>query len=300
MQDETSICFSQVHPFVRYIHKLPISYGEYPHFTKAYDNRLFYVSRGEGTMYIGDDTYKLVPGDLLLWKSNIGYHMDSEDGLEFLAVNFDYTQVSRNKNYPIPPEKNNLFDANDLLEYIRFTDILDLNDQIFLNSMFHLEEMLLEILREYDSKMIYYIERMSSLFLNLLVYVVREASTSRKYNVSTSRRVNEIIDYIHNHYQENITYERIGQLFNYHPNYINKLMLLYTKKTFHQYLLAYRISKAIDMIYITNKPVAEIAAKVGFDDPGHFCRLFKQKVGLSPSIYRKTHQEPVGPSYPAK
>lgn len=289
MNKELSIFFSHVRPFIRYVHKLPISHGEYPHFLRAYDNRLFYVSQGEATIHISisDNTYKLKSGDILLLKSNIAYDIDTIDGMELFGVNFDYLQSQRSKNNPIPPEKCTLFRTSELLESIHFRDAVCLNSPILLSNMYHLEDMLQQMLREYDAKMIYYSERLTSLFLGILVSIVREASTIHKYNVNTSHKVNKIITYIQNNYRDDITNNSIGKLFSYHPNYINKLMRLYTKKPLHQYLLEYRISKAIDLFYNTNEPVYEIALKVGFKDPCHFSKLFKQKMGLSPSAYRK-------------
>ena len=41
-------------------------------------------------------------------------------------------------------------------------------------------------------------------------------------------------------------------------------------------------------LYLTSKPVKQIAASLGYDDEFYFSRFFKRKVGVSPDIYRKT------------
>ncbi|MFK7787223.1 MAG: helix-turn-helix domain-containing protein [Crocinitomicaceae bacterium] len=41
-------------------------------------------------------------------------------------------------------------------------------------------------------------------------------------------------------------------------------------------------------LYLTSKPVKQIAANLGYDDEFYFSRFFKKKVGVSPDIYRKT------------
>lgn len=41
-------------------------------------------------------------------------------------------------------------------------------------------------------------------------------------------------------------------------------------------------------LYLTSKPVKQIAASLGYDDEFYFSRFFKKKVGVSPDIYRKT------------
>ena len=47
------------------------------------------------------------------------------------------------------------------------------------------------------------------------------------------------------------------------------------------------IRSACELLVKTNESVGEIAVKLGFDDPLHFSRRFKEKTGLSPSSFRK-------------
>ncbi|WP_027420673.1 helix-turn-helix domain-containing protein [Crocinitomix catalasitica] len=41
-------------------------------------------------------------------------------------------------------------------------------------------------------------------------------------------------------------------------------------------------------LYLTSKPLKQIAANLGYDDEFYFSRFFKKKVGVSPDVYRKT------------
>ncbi|GAL82200.1 transcriptional regulator [Algibacter lectus] len=41
-------------------------------------------------------------------------------------------------------------------------------------------------------------------------------------------------------------------------------------------------------LYLTSKPVKQIADALGYEDEFYFSRFFKKKVGVSPDIYRKT------------
>ena len=75
-------------------------------------------------------------------------------------------------------------------------------------------------------------------------------------------------------------------MFSYHPNYLNKRMAQYTGETLHQYLISYRIARAIDLLTTTDESINAIAAAVGFRDICHFTRIFRQKTGQIPSAYR--------------
>ena len=56
----------------------------------------------------------------------------------------------------------------------------------------------------------------------------------------------------------------------------------------HAYLQQQRITAARDLLKNTNLSVAEIMANSGYQDSGHFSRLFSQHYGMSPRQYRAT------------
>lgn len=55
----------------------------------------------------------------------------------------------------------------------------------------------------------------------------------------------------------------------------------------HRWLIGRRIERACDLLRETNLSVGEIAARVGYEDPSYFARLFRQETGLSPLAYRR-------------
>jgi AraC-like DNA-binding protein len=54
----------------------------------------------------------------------------------------------------------------------------------------------------------------------------------------------------------------------------------------HRYLLDRRIERAEALLVKTDLPISEIAITSGFWDQSHLARHFRQRVGMSPSIYR--------------
>lgn len=54
-----------------------------------------------------------------------------------------------------------------------------------------------------------------------------------------------------------------------------------------QYLNARRIEAAKEALRYTDKKISEIGRMVGIDNTNHFIRLFKQKTGVTPLIYRE-------------
>ncbi len=52
------------------------------------------------------------------------------------------------------------------------------------------------------------------------------------------------------------------------------------------YLSQARIDKAKELLGDTSLTIKQVAYKVGFKDPDHFCRTFKKKTGITPTNWR--------------
>ncbi|WP_240377632.1 helix-turn-helix domain-containing protein [Arachidicoccus soli] len=70
------------------------------------------------------------------------------------------------------------------------------------------------------------------------------------------------------------------------PNYLSDLLQKFTGKTTQEHIHLQLIDKAKTLLWSTSMAVSEIAYTLGFENPPHFTRLFKQKTGYSPSEFR--------------
>lgn len=284
------ISFSEIHPFVRYVQKLLICRETYPSFSnvRPYDCRIFYVVEGEGTLRIEQEVRRLGRGQAMLWLSGVNYYIRSNEAnpLILLGANFDYTQELNSLVVPIPPDPVSVFDEGKAWEHVEFKDFPKLNQPVHLNNMQVIEEPLMEMLMEYKTQKLYCDKRLSSIMMNILVLMARNIALSDSGRNTSVAKINDVLNYIHRHYTEDIDNTSLGALFSYHPNYLNRQVKLYTGKSLHQYLIHYRIARAIDLLVATDKPVAEIAAEVGFSDLCHFSKIFRQKTGTTPSALR--------------
>ena len=73
------------------------------------------------------------------------------------------------------------------------------------------------------------------------------------------------------------------------PNYLSDLLKKYTGKTTQEHIHMQVIEKARSLLWSSDKPISEIAYALGFEHPSHFTRIFKTKMGKSPTEFR--HQE---------
>ena len=59
---------------------------------------------------------------------------------------------------------------------------------------------------------------------------------------------------------------------------------------FTDYVLSYRIEQARGYLSKTVLPITEVAFKVGFNDCSYFCKVFRERVGVTPLSFRKTRE----------
>ena len=57
-----------------------------------------------------------------------------------------------------------------------------------------------------------------------------------------------------------------------------------------KWVLKKRLKLAAELLINTELPVGEITYETGFENQTHFSRTFKEKYGISPSLYRTRHQ----------
>ena len=104
-------------------------------------------------------------------------------------------------------------------------------------------------------------------------------------------RLQIMMQYIHEHYAEEITLEMIAASAS-----ISKSGALHIFQSgIHcspvAYLIQYRLAQAARQLYTTQKSVASIANETGFTSAGYFCRKFRQYYNRSPKEYRKKKTE---------
>lgn len=58
-----------------------------------------------------------------------------------------------------------------------------------------------------------------------------------------------------------------------------------------QYIMGLKLNKAANLLLTTDLKIKEVAGQVGFDDPYHFSKNFKQFHGRSPKHYRQEHMQ---------
>ncbi len=120
-------------------------------------------------------------------------------------------------------------------------------------------------------------------FFNLTNYV--KPQTSIDY---TNHIVKATKEYLENHYTEDISLEDMASQVNISPQYFSKLIKKTTGFNFIDWLSMLRVKKAKELLTDSSLTVKEVCFMVGYKDPNYFSRIFKKRIGLTPSEYVKT------------
>lgn len=106
---------------------------------------------------------------------------------------------------------------------------------------------------------------------------------------SGSYLVKKALEYIKDHYTEDLSLEIIAESIFVSPSYLSSLFRQNIGKTYIEYLNAFRIGKAKEIMqaepHLKNY---EIAARLGYS-PKYFAQIFKQIEGITLSDYRQSH-----------
>ena len=100
-------------------------------------------------------------------------------------------------------------------------------------------------------------------------------------------RLQIMMQYIHDHYRDELTLEEIAASASVSKSAALQTFQSGIRVSPVSYLIQYRLSRAAELLYTTEKPVSTIAAETGFTSAGYFCRKFKERYQMSPIEYRR-------------
>lgn len=131
--------------------------------------------------------------------------------------------------------------------------------------------------------------RVNAALLELLYRLCRICGQESR---SSSKRelhpmVRGAYEYINEHYAENCSLSRLSEAVNASPNYLRDLFTEQVGMTPYDYVTERRVNAARERIMAGESSMYEIALAVGFCSQSHFCKVFRQKTGMTPASYRQ-------------
>ena len=128
--------------------------------------------------------------------------------------------------------------------------------------------------------------RIGDFFIRFEDYYIFISTTTLK-----KKLIQQAISLIHQRSNEELTLEKVAKECGFSKYYFSRIFKKYTGKTFKSYLIDLRINKAKDLLLNSELAISQICYEAGFNDLSYFNRVFKKKVGCSPSEFRENKKE---------
>jgi len=108
-----------------------------------------------------------------------------------------------------------------------------------------------------------------------------------KRNCKDEDIIKSVIKLIKEGYMMGISLKIISAQVYLSPNYLGHIFRKYMGKSFNDYLCAYRMEKAKELLKDSNKKISSVSAEIGIPNTSYFCNLFKNIYGMAPKEYQE-------------
>jgi len=241
---------------------------------------LIYVHGGSGKRHIGKNVSYFNDGDLVLMGANLP-HFGFTDRLtgsrsetvvqfkeDFLGPGFfDIPEMNNVKRLMELSKKGLVFHGKTKVEVGKRIEALSWVD--------HFERLLglLDILKDLSYARDY--------------EVLNADGVAVAVDAKENDRMNEVYNYIRDHYKEHISLEEIADQVHMTVPAFCRYFKKISRKTFTKFVNEYRIVHASKLLAETSMSITDVAFESGYNNFSHFNKRFKEFTQKSPSEYRK-------------
>ena len=105
-----------------------------------------------------------------------------------------------------------------------------------------------------------------------------------------SARIKEMLNYIHNHYGEHLSLEKIAAAASVGVRECSRCFQRSIRRSPMDYVNFYRIQIALEMLTSTTRTITEISEMCGFSSLSYFGKVFREVTGFTPIQFRNQKQ----------
>ncbi|WML32707.1 AraC family transcriptional regulator [Clostridium sp. OS1-26] len=250
--------------------ELQFSYCLYDKITFFIENQEITLEAGEGIMVNSNVLHQIKP-----YKNN---------NCLMFSIDLDPTLIGGNKH--------------SLIEKKYLNPILESSDLKFicLKPDVQWQKIILEYIKVFSlwNEKPYGYELEIKNYLGILwLNIIREMKEEIKDSVSAvshdEERVKLALQYIHEHYAENIPLNNIAMAANISKSECCRSFKRILRVTPFEYLMEYRTLKASELLLKSKESISIIAFDAGFNGISYFGKAFKKYMNCTPSEYRNKH-----------
>lgn len=122
---------------------------------------------------------------------------------------------------------------------------------------------------------------------SLLLQAKQDSGPAQGARIPSLRRA---LNTMQRDYARPLSVEQLAQQSGYSSPHFHEIFHSHLGTTPHEFLIQLRIQKAKEQLVLTNDPVKTIAIECGFSHAAAFSHSFKQRTGMTPGSFRRSHR----------
>lgn len=250
---------------------------------------ILYGVSGTYEVILNGISHKFTTGDLVLINSKEVHQINCcyKEGGKYIVLRFEPEVIYSNMF-------NNHLHLKYVLPFILETSKHQkvINDEIIGTTF--IPELIYEISREFQMKAFGYElaiqNHIGRIFLWILRYFHETSSAfiqSDLTDLELIKRLQPSLDYVLEHFHEEIKAIHMASLCNMSPSYFSRTFNSQMRINFNEYVNYVRIMEAEKLLVSTTMNITEIANAVGLSTTSYFIKLFKQYKKMTPKQFKK-------------
>lgn len=252
---------------------------------------LVYIMSGGGIQLVDDQSYHVSHGDLLFIDYGQTHSLIPHRSMTYVHILLEPEFFSR--------ELLNVESIIDIFCCNMFSEFAGKQEGSVQCISFQKEErdqvdqLLHVMLQEYEQKNLGYLTVLRAQTQTLFAWMLRKMNSDIEKVLPES--VQDVLEYINEHFTEKIELGDIAAKGFYNPNYLSRILKKSCGKSFTQYIKEKRLAKAAELLRTTDMPVNDVMIKSGYTDSKMFYRHFKELHDTSPGSYRQNYRKETVP-----
>lgn len=235
------------------------------------DYELYYLVAGKTNYFIGDEIFRVNPGNFVFVGKGVIHKTDSEDchDNERILLSFN----------------------DDILTADAYEHIETLSKQklIFIpqSKLYIFEDILHKIEKEYSEDSLYRREMINLYILQILALLCRMRQDITQSMNETEKIIHSISEYINSNFEKDLSLKTLSRRFAMSEGHLSRKFKAVSGMGLCEYITYVRIHNGARLLAETNFPLTKISAMCGFNDSNYFSSVFKRIKGTTPCKYQK-------------
>ena len=132
----------------------------------------------------------------------------------------------------------------------------------------------------------------------ILAYIFRNANSNMLEpdilnKNHDSKKIKKVELFLREQYNSEFSLGEVARIAGLSPYHFIRIFKVQTGKTPYEFLLDVRIDKAKEFLLLKEKNVTDVCISCGFNNPSHFSSIFRKRVGISPTEYRRIYLQSI-------